>query len=167
MAEEFNWRETYKDFNKDLEAKILEANNDQSLVKWSKLLPELMGAEVFIAGQFGDVMVNEKGEKMMNLLMLQKGTQTVVPFFTSPERMSVLISPTNTSFDVMKMNLTRFMQSAGRPVVLNPMSSYSRAFSPFEMKILVAENQDKKPPYEQDINAVTDVTEEKGEPYLG
>lgn len=167
MIDETNWRETYKDINKDLEAKILEANNDQSLVKWSKLLPELMGADVFIAGQFGDMMVNEKGEKMMNLLMLQKGTQTIVPFFTSPERMSVLISPENTSFDVMKMNLTRFMQSAGRPVVLNPMSSYSRAFSPFEMKILVAENQDKKPPIEQDGNPVTDIKEEKGEPYLG
>ncbi len=163
MIDETNWRETYKDINKDLEAKILEANNDSSLVKWSKLLPELMGAEVFIAGQFGDVMVNENGEKMMNLLMLQKGTQTIVPFFTSPERMSVLISPQNTSFDVMKMNLTRFMQSAGRPVVLNPMSSYSRAFSPFEMKILVAENQDKKPPLEDDANPVTEPTAEKDE----
>ena len=43
MIDETNWRETYKDFNKDLEAKILEANNDSSLVKWSKLLPVSSG----------------------------------------------------------------------------------------------------------------------------
>ncbi len=156
MAEELNWRENYKDFNKDLEAKILEANNDNTLVKWSKLLPELMGSEVFMAGEFAEEMVNANGEKMMSILMLQKNGHTVVPFFTSPERMSVLIGPDNNSFDVMKINTVRFMQSVkDKPVVLNPMSPYSRAFSPFDMKVLVAENIDKKPDIKDDVEPVS------------
>lgn len=156
MAEELNWRETYKDFNKDLEAKILEANNDNTLVKWSKLLPELMGSEVFMAGQFSEEMVNANGEKMMSILMLQKNGHAVVPFFTSPDRMSVLIGPNNDSFDVMKVNTVRFMKSVkDKPVVLNPMSPYSRAFSPFDMKILVAENIDKQPDIKDDAVPVS------------
>lgn len=156
MAEELNWRETYKDFNKDLEAKILEANNDSTLVKWSKLLPELMGSEVFMAGQFSENMVNANGEKMMSILMLQKNGHAVVPFFTSPDRMSVLIGPNNDSFDVMKVNTVRFMKSVkDKPVVLNPMSPYSRAFSPFDMKILVAENIDKQPDIKDDAVPVS------------
>lgn len=149
MAEEINWKEEYKDFNKELEAKILEANNDDTLVKWHKLLPELMGAEVFMAGQFGDEMTDANGQKIMQILMLQKNGHAVVPFFTSPERMSVLLGENNRSFDVMKVNTVRFFRSIGnKPVVLNPMSSYSRAFSPFDMKILAAENADKMPPAE-------------------
>lgn len=164
MAEELNWRETYKDFNKDLEAKILEANNDSTLVKWSKLLPELMGADAFMAGQFSEEMVNANGEKIMSILMLQKNGHAIVPFFTSPERMSVLIGPDNNSFDVMKVNVVRFMQSIkDKSVVLNPMSSYSRAFSPFEMKILVAENLDKKPDYDKDTIPVTPTPAEKAQ----
>lgn len=156
MAEELNWREAYKDFNKDLEAKILEANNDSTLVKWSELLPELMGSDVFMAGQFSEEMVNANGEKMMSILMLQKNGHAVVPFFTSPERMSVLIGPDNDSFDVMKVNTVRFMKSVkDKPVVLNPMSPYSRAFSPFDMKILVAENIDKQPDIKDDATPVS------------
>ncbi len=151
MAEETNWREEYKDFNKELEAKILEANNDDTLVKWHKLLPELMGADVFMAGQFGDEMTDANGQKLMQILMLQKNGHAIVPFFTSPERLSVLVGPNNQSFDVMKVNTVRFFQSVGnKPVVLNPMSSYSRAFSPFDMKILAAENIDKRSPCEED-----------------
>lgn len=155
MAEELNWRETYKDFNKDLEAKILEANQDDTLVKWSKLMPELMGAEVFMAGQFGEEATNEKGEKLMSILMLQKNGHAIVPFFTSPERMAMLVGPNNNQFDVMKVSIVRFFQSVkDKPVVLNPMSPYTRAFSPFDMKILVAENLDKRPDYADDAEAV-------------
>ncbi len=157
MVEETNWREEYKDFNKELEAKILEANNDDTLVKWNRLLPELMGADVFMAGEFGEDITDANGQKLMHILMLQKNGHAIVPFFTSPERLSVLIGPDNRSFDVMKVNTVRFFQSVkNNPVVLNPMSPYSRAFSPFDMKILAAENLDKKPAYNDDGKKIAD-----------
>lgn len=147
MADEKkNALEEFRGFNKELEEKILEANNDDTKVKWSRLLPELMGAEVFMAGSYTD-QVNERGEKLLNILMFQKDGHTIVPFFTSPEKMSVLVNPQHSEFDVLKINTVRFFISvAGKPSVLNPMSPYSRPFSPFEMKILAAENEDKLPP---------------------
>lgn len=142
MAEIKNWEEEYKDFNKDLEAKILEANNDESLVKWHNLLPELMKAEVFMAGQFGEEMVAPNGQKMMNILMIQKNGHNIVPFFTSPERLKTLLTSTNHAIDVMKINIIDFFKNVKEsPVVLNPASSYTRTFTPFDMKILVAENE--------------------------
>ncbi len=142
MPEIENWEEEYKDFNKDLEAKILEANNDDTLVKWNRLLPELMSAEVFMAGQFGEEMVAANGQKLMNILMLQKNGHNFIPFFTSPERLKSLLSSTNQTLDVMKIKLTDFFKNArGTPVVMNPATSYTRAFSPFDMKVLVAENE--------------------------
>lgn len=145
MAEIKNWEEEYKDFNKDLEAKILEANNDDTLVKWHKLLPELMSAEVFMAGQFGEELTDASGQKLMNILMLQKNGHSVVPFFTSPQRLKTLLSATNQTLDVMKINIIDFFKNVkDNPVVMNPASSYTRAFSPFDMKILVAENEKPK-----------------------
>ncbi len=142
MPEIENWEEEYKDFNKDLEAKILEANNDDTLVKWNRLLPELMSAEVFMAGQFGEEMVAANGQKLMNILMLQKNGHSFIPFFTSPERLKSLLSSTNQTLDVMKIKLIDFFKNArGTPVVMNPGTSYNRAFSPFDMKVLVAENE--------------------------
>ena len=148
MAEETrkDVMQEYKGFNKELEGRILEANNDESKVKWSKLLPDLMGAEVFMVGLFTD-QKNEQGENLLNVLMIQKGGHMIVPFFTSPDRMSVLKDANNSSFDVIKVNTVRFFQSImGKPCVLNPLSPYARAFTPFEMKILAAENIDKAPP---------------------
>ncbi len=160
MADETNWREEYKDFNKELEAKILDANNDDTLVKWHNLLPELMGADVFMAGEFGEEMTDANGQKLMQILMLQKNGHAIVPFFTSPDRMSVLLGPNMHSFDVMKVNTVRFFQSVkDKPVVMNPMSPYSRAFSPFDMKILAAENLDKKPPLKDDGTKIADKDE--------
>ncbi len=142
MPEIENWEEEYKDFNKDLEAKILEANNDDTLVKWHKLLPELMSAEVFMAGQFSEEMVAANGQKLMNILMLQKNGHNFIPFFTSPERLKSLLSSTNQTLDVMKIKIIDFFKnSKGTPVVMNPASSYTKTFSPFDMKILVAENE--------------------------
>lgn len=136
------WEEEYKDFNKDLEAKILEANNDDTLVKWHKLLPELMSAEVFMAGQFGEEMTAPNGQKLMNILMLQKNGHNFIPFFTSPERLKTVLSTTNQTLDVMKIKIVDFFRNAkDTSVVLNPATSYSRAFSPFDMKVLVAENE--------------------------
>ncbi len=144
FTEQYEWTENLKDLNKELEERILAANEDQTKVKWNKLLPDLMTAEVLIVGQFNEGI---QTEKTLNILMLQKDGHTVVPFFTSPERMSVLVKPDNNAFEVMKVNTVRFFQSIkGKPCVLDPMSPYARVFNPFEMKVLAAENEDKVPP---------------------
>ena len=145
---EFNWVEDLKDLNLDLEERILAANKDATKVKWSKLLPELMGAEVLMIGQFADK-PDADGNKQLNILMMQKDGHVIVPFFTNPARIKVMANPNNTEFDVMKVNTVRFFQSIkGKPCVLNPLSEYARLFTPFEMKVLAAENIDKAPPLE-------------------
>ena len=144
FTEQYEWTENLKDLNKELEERILAANEDQTKVKWNKLLPDLMVAEVLIVGQFADGI---QTDKTLNILMLQKDGHAIVPFFTSPERMSVLVKPDNNSFEVMKVNTVRFFQSIkGKPCVLDPMSPYARVFNPFEMKVLAAENEDRVPP---------------------
>jgi len=96
------------------------ANEDQTKVKWNKLLPDLMTAEVLIVGQFAEGI---QTDKTLNILMLQKDGHAIVPFFTSPERMSVLVKPDSNTFEVMKVNTVRFFQSIkGKPCVLDPMS---------------------------------------------
>ncbi len=144
MADDYEWTEDLKNLNKELEERILAANEDQTKVKWNKLLPDLMTAEVLIVGQFNQGI---QTDKTLNILMIQKDGHAIVPFFTSPERMSVLVKPDNNNFEVMKVNTVRFFQSIkGRPCVLDPMSPYARVFNPFEMKVLAAENEDKVPP---------------------
>ena len=146
MADEreqgYEWLEDMRDFNKELEARILEANQDETKIKWSKLMPDLMGAEVLMIGQFGEE--TENGEKNLNILMMQKDGKVAVPFFTSPERISVFVNQNQSQFDVMKINTVNFFRSVmGKVTVMNPLTPYSRAFSPFEMTILVEENKDK------------------------
>lgn len=144
MTDEYEWTEDLKELNKELEERILAANEDQTKVKWNKLLPDLMTAEVLIVGQFNEGI---QTDKTLNILMIQKDGHAIVPFFTSPDRMSVLVKPDNNTFEVMKVNTVRFFQSIkGKPCVLDPMSPYARVFNPFEMKILAAENEDKVPP---------------------
>lgn len=144
FTEQYEWTENLKDLNKELEERILAANEDQTKVKWNKLLPDLMTAEMLIVGQFADGI---QTDKTLNILMLQKDGHAIIPFFTSPERMSVLVKPDNNSFEVMKVNTVRFFQSIkGKPCVLDPMSPYARVFNPFEMKVLAAENEDRVPP---------------------
>ena len=141
-----DWADGYKDFNKELEERILEANKDDTKVKWNKLLPDLMGADVFITGQFPDTVSAENGKREMNIVLLQKNGHSIVPFFTSPERLSVLIPPNDDRFDVMKINVVRLFDAVvGKHAVLNPNSQYSHMFSPFDMRILAAENADKAP----------------------
>lgn len=141
-----DWAEQFKDFNNELEERILEANHDDSKVKWNKLLPDLMGAEVFIAGQYSGQAVDDGGRKELNILMIQKDGHAIIPFFTSPERLAVLVNPKNNQFDVMKINTVRLFESlVGKHTMMNPMSPYTRLFTPFEMRILAAENADKAP----------------------
>lgn len=135
-----NWQEEFLNFNNDLEEKILAANHDDSKVKWSKLLPELMGSEIFVAGQLAEGQTDENGNPRINIMMVQNNNHTLIPFFTSPERLSVLVKPDNNQFDVMKLKTANFFMSVnGQATVMNPMSNYSRVFTPFEMKILSAE----------------------------
>ena len=142
-----DWAERFKEFNKELEERILEANKDDTKVKWNKLLPDLMGADVFITGQYSGVVSTESGRKEMNIVLLQKDGHSIVPFFTSPERLTMLIPPNDDRFDVMKINVVRLFESVvGKYAVLNPNSQYSHMFTPFEMRILAAENVDKAPP---------------------
>lgn len=152
-AAAMDWVEDLKDMNKDLEERIIEANKDTTKVKWNKLLPDLMSADVLMVGQFTDK-ADAAGNKELNIIMLQRNGRVIVPFFTNPSRVKALASPANTKFDVMKVNLVRFFQSiAGKPCIMNPMSDASRIFSPFEMKILAAENLDKAPPLPTQENA--------------
>lgn len=140
----YEWLEDMKGFNKELEACILEANQDDTKLKWSKLLPDLMAAEVLMIGQYTEESVN--GEKHLNILMMQKDGRVAVPFFTSPERISVFVKQNQTQFDVMKINTVNFFRSVmGKVTVMNPLTPYSRVFSPFEMTILVEEHKDKAP----------------------
>ncbi len=148
MADEreqgYEWLQDMKDFNKELDARILEANQDDTKIKWSKLLPDLMAAEVLMIGQYTEESIN--GEKHLNILMMQRDGKMAVPFFTSPERISVFVKQNQSQFDVMKINTVNFFRSvAGRVTVMNPLTPYSRVFSPFEMMILTEENKDKAP----------------------
>lgn len=148
MSENFlneNWREEFANFNNALEEKILEANHDDTKVKWSKLLSELLDEEVFIAGQIVEGQTDAVGNPNMNIIMVQNNGHSYIPFFTSPERVSVLVNPNNTQFDVIKLKVYNFFLSvSGKPAVLNPMSTYTRIFTPFEIKILTAEYEEKQ-----------------------
>lgn len=143
---EFDWHVDLKDLNLELEERILAANKDTTKVKWNKLLPDLMGADVLMVGQFTD-QTDAYGNRQLNILMMQKDGHVIVPFFTNPERIKVMANPNNTEFDVMKVHIVRFFQSIkGKPCVLNPLSDYAKIFTPFEMKVLAAENIAKAPP---------------------
>ena len=149
MAEEkMDWLEDLSGLNKELEERILEANEDKTLIKWSKLLPDLMTSEILMVGQFTGVK-NANGEDTLGILMLQKDGNAIVPFFTNPERIKALVTPEKNKFDVLRVNTARFFMSIkGKNAILNPFTPYSRVFSPFDIKILAAEYIDKAPPVE-------------------
>lgn len=149
MSEEkMEWREGLSSLNKELEERIIEANEDKTLIKWSKLLPDLMTADILVVGQFAGGN-NANGDKAVGLLLLQKDGKEIVPFFTNPERINALVSPAKNNCDVMRINAARFFKSIkGRTAVLNPFSPCTRVFSPFEIKVLGAEYIDKAPPVE-------------------
>ena len=158
MANQFTQHEL-KNFNKALEEKITAAVGDQS--KWKDVLPELMGAEVFVVAQLSQE--DEKGNRLLNLLtMTNKDGQTAVPFFTSPQRMSVLATPQRKQINCMKMNTVKLFQAIkGKIALLNPGSpDCARMFSPFETNLLVMENLDKLPKAEAPAPAAEAKTEE-------
>lgn len=148
-----DWAKEFKDFNNELEERILEANQDETKVKWNKLLPDLMGAEVFIAGQYNEDIQPGEGKMALNILTVLRDGRNIVPFFTSPERVTAIIGGAVSKLDIMKVNVVQLFNSiAGKQSLMNPNSPYSRVFSPFEMRILAAENIDKCPKPEDGQN---------------
>ncbi|MGN0688382.1 MAG: SseB family protein [Oscillospiraceae bacterium] len=144
MANQFTTNEL-KNFNKPLEERITAAVADQS--KWKDVLPDLMAADVFVVAQISD-RVDDKGNKLLNLLtMTNKEGQQAVPFFTSPQKMSVLATPERKQINCMKMNTVKLFQAIkGKIALLNPGSpDCAKMFTPFEMNLLVMENLDKQP----------------------
>jgi len=147
MANQNLTPEQIKAFNKALEERITEANKDKT--KWKALLPDLMAAEVFAVAALSD-QTDANGNRLLNIMtMTNKDGQQIIPFFTSPARMSVLATPERKSFNCMKMNTVRLFQAIkGKTAVLNPGSTCGRIFTPFEMNLLVMENKEllsKKP----------------------
>lgn len=128
-----------KDFNKELEEKILEANEDKTKTLWNKVLPDLMTAEIFAVAQVTAPDAN--GNKMLNVLqMSDKNGRKIIPFFTSPAKMRALVTPERKTFNVMKIPTAKFFQTIkGMPCILNPGTKYVRVFTPFEMNVLAAE----------------------------
>ena len=150
MAEEkMDWLENLNDLNKELEERISEANEEESLLKWSKILPDLMTADILMIGQHTGNK-DENGVESAGILMLQKDGKAYIPFFTNPERIKALATPERNKFDVFRLNTARFFSTIkGRNAILNPFSSYSRTFSPFEIMVLSHEYIDKAPPIEK------------------
>lgn len=139
--------EEMKTINKALEERITEANKDNTKVQWKNVLPDLMAADVFAVAALGDK-TDANGNRLLNIMMMtNKDGQNVIPFFTSPGKMAVLARGQQKSFNCMKMNTTRLFNAIkGKTAVLNPGSTCSRVFTPFEMNLLVMENKDKLQP---------------------
>ena len=144
MANQQLTPEQMKVFNKALEERITEANEDKTKTKWKKVLPDLMAADVFAVAALGDK-TDANGNRLLNVMMMtSKDAQQAIPFFTSPNRMSVLATPEHKTFNCMKINTTRLFNAIkGKTAVLNPGSPCSRVFTPFEMNLLVMENKDQ------------------------
>lgn len=144
MANQQLTPEQMKVFNKALEDRITEANQDKTKTKWKTVLPDLMAADVFAVAAMGN-QTDANGRRLLNVMMMtNKEGQQIIPFFTSPNRMSVLATPEHKTFNCMKVNTTRLFDAIkGKPAVLNPGSPCSRVFTPFEMNLLVMENKDK------------------------
>ncbi|MDY4588076.1 MAG: SseB family protein [Oscillospiraceae bacterium] len=144
MANQQLTPEQMKVFNKALEERITEANEDKTKTKWKKVLPDLMAADVFAVAALGDK-TDANGNRLLNVMMMtSKDGQQAIPFFTSPNRMSVLATPEHKTFNCMKINTTRLFNAIkGKTAVLNPGSPCSRVFTPFEMNLLVMENKDQ------------------------
>lgn len=144
MANQFT-PEEMKSFNKALEERITAAVKDQS--KWKDVLPDLMGADIFVVAQLSEK-VDANGNRLLNLLsMTNKEGQQAIPFFTSPQKMAVLASPQRQKINCMKMRTIKlFQQIKGKTALLNPGSAdCAKMFTPFEMNLLVMENMDKMP----------------------
>lgn len=127
-----------------IEEKIKEAIADNS--KWKDVLKELMGTEILVIAQPGAVNGTDdgNGKKQMSLLTFNdpKAGQ-IIPFFTSPQRVSVLVSKEHSKFNCIKLKtINLFNAIKGKSAVMNPNSDCGKIFNPFEMNILVMENKD-------------------------
>ena len=99
MANQQLTPEQMKVFNKALEERITEANEDKTKTKWKSVLPDLMAADVFAVAALGD-QTDANGNRLLNVMMMtNKNGQQVIPFFTSPNRMSVLATPDRKTFN--------------------------------------------------------------------
>lgn len=155
--ENITLNEIPEDFNHELEEKILKANEDKTLVKWNKLLPELMSSEIFLAGIFPNGQAGGQAGGQANLLILQRDGRNIIPFFTTPDRMSVLPEEQVSRLNMIKMRTGDFFHSIkGMGAVLNPSSDYARLFSGFDTKVLALE-------FEQSISEKTNDTNNKEE----
>ena len=136
--------EEMKTFNSALEKRILEANQDSSKTKWKTLMPDLMAAEVFVIANVTDK-TDSSGNKLLNILtMADKDGHQVIPFFSSPARMTVLVTPERKTFNVMKLSTAKLFESIkGKTAILNPRSNMAKVFTPFEMNILAMEHKSK------------------------
>lgn len=133
-----------KEFNKALEERITEANQDKTKTKWKSVLKDLMAADVFAVAAMGN-QTDANGNRLINVMMMTNNEgQQVIPFFTSPARMSVLVNAERKTLNCMKINTTRLFNAIkGKTAVLNPGSPCGRLFTPFEMNLLVMENKDQ------------------------
>ncbi len=129
--------------NKALEERIVEANKDKT--KWKNVLPDLMAADVFVVARLVDAGDAAPGKKRLDIMMIMdKNGHSVVPFFTSPAKMSVLVTPEKKTFDCMKLNTVKLFQAIkGKTAVLNPNSTAAKLFTPFDMNVLVMEHLNK------------------------
>ena len=82
MANQQLTPEQMKVFNKALEERITEANEDKTKTKWKSVLPDLMAADVFAVAALGD-QTDANGNRLLNVMMMtNKNGQQVIPFFT-------------------------------------------------------------------------------------
>lgn len=136
--------EEIKVFNKALEERIAEASKDKT--KWKDLLPDLMNAEVFVIAQRNPNPDNPSVVSVNFLVLTNSDGQQAIPFFTSPNRLSVMIDAQHQRYNCMKMKTVKFFQLIkGKPCVLNPRTPEARLFTPFEMNLLVMEDLKKHP----------------------
>ena len=144
MANEQLTPDQMKAFNKALEERITEAIQDKTKTKWKAVLKDLMAADVFAVASMGN-QTDANGNRLMNVMMMtNKEGQQVIPFFTSPARMAVLVNAERKTLNCMKINTTRLFNAIkGKTAILNPGSNCGRVFTPFEMNLLVMENKDQ------------------------
>ena len=121
-----------KAFNKVLEERITEANQDKTKTKWKTVLPDLMAADVFAVAALGN-QTDANGNRLLNVMMMtNKEGQQVIPFFTSPNRMAVLATPEHKTFNCMKVNTVRLFEAIkGRTAVLPLIASNRRTVLTF------------------------------------
>ena len=128
--------------SKNIEDKIKEAIADKS--KWKTVINELLTTDVLVVAQPGPAnMLDANGQRQLNILTFNDPKLgTVVPFFTSPQRVSVLVTKEHLQFNCIKIKTINFFNAIkGKQAIMNPNSDCGKVFTPFEMNVLVMENK--------------------------